>query len=293
MDNQTDTFTSKQNHRVTSGIFKLLALICITSIILSCGSDNGDGGGLILNQYTVGGTVSGLEGTGLVLQNNGTDDLSIDNNGSFEFETSLDDLSDYSVTVEHHPINPFQGCLVTNGSGTINGANITDVDVSCIGTATGGNCESGSIVYDHDIITDYQGFYQRIIVSGTVPFTCDDNNNITGSGTVGISVTGRLESTCTECNWSADATMNVTLSGALVASLVTIQFNETWYVGSPIATGSCTDTCDGGTDPYQYPLIEMPIQHTETFPDINGYRLEAAASGQGISGTYSWTLYIQ
>ncbi len=37
--------------------------------------------------YTVGGVVSGLSGTGLVLQNNGGNNLSINANGSFTFTT--------------------------------------------------------------------------------------------------------------------------------------------------------------------------------------------------------------
>ncbi|RLA00547.1 MAG: hypothetical protein DRQ47_09335, partial [Gammaproteobacteria bacterium] len=40
--------------------------------------------------YTVGGSVSGLTGTGLVIQNNGGDDISLDANGDFTFATALE-----------------------------------------------------------------------------------------------------------------------------------------------------------------------------------------------------------
>ncbi len=81
--------------------------------------------------HTIGGTVSGLTGTGLTLQNNGGDDLLITADGSFTFNTALADLSDYAVTVSTQPNTPTQSCTVSNGSGQINGANISGVAVDC------------------------------------------------------------------------------------------------------------------------------------------------------------------
>jgi len=80
--------------------------------------------------YTVEGTVTGLTALGLVLQINGGDDLDVFTNGNFFFSgTMLDDGSAYAVTVLTNP--PGQTCSVTNGSGTISGANVTDVIVNC------------------------------------------------------------------------------------------------------------------------------------------------------------------
>ena len=81
--------------------------------------------------YTVGGTVSGLTGTGLVLQNTGGDDLPIAANLPFTFATPLADGSPYSVTVATPPGSPSQVCQVYNASGTINGADVTSVKVIC------------------------------------------------------------------------------------------------------------------------------------------------------------------
>jgi len=53
--------------------------------------------------YSIGGTVSGLSGT-LVLQNNGGNDLSLTQNGTFNFSTTLSDGTNYSVTVLTHPV---------------------------------------------------------------------------------------------------------------------------------------------------------------------------------------------
>jgi hypothetical protein len=80
---------------------------------------------------SIGGTVSGLLGSGLVLQNNGTDDLAIEDAGPLEFETALPDGEDYLVTVLTQPQSPNQTCEVFNGNGTVSGDDITDVEVVC------------------------------------------------------------------------------------------------------------------------------------------------------------------
>ncbi|TVQ34817.1 MAG: hypothetical protein EA370_10045 [Wenzhouxiangella sp.] len=85
----------------------------------------------ITDTYTVGGTVSGLLGDGLVLQNNGDDDLAISADGSFTFATSLPDGSAYAVSVLTQPSGPEQLCSVSLGSGLIAGSNITGVQVNC------------------------------------------------------------------------------------------------------------------------------------------------------------------
>ena len=79
--------------------------------------------------YTVGGTVSGLTGTGLELENMGADTLPITADGPFTFDTALEVGFSYVVTVSTEPTG--QTCTVSNGSGTISDANITDVAVTC------------------------------------------------------------------------------------------------------------------------------------------------------------------
>ncbi len=102
--------------------------------------------------YRVGGSVSGLAaGNSVVLQNNGGDDLEVDVNGSFTFATRLPDSNAYAVTVLTQPTSPNQTCNVTNGTGTVSGADVTNIDVSCVtntytvgGTVTG--LPSGDVV---------------------------------------------------------------------------------------------------------------------------------------------------
>jgi hypothetical protein len=78
--------------------------------------------------------VSGLSGT-VVLQDNGGDDLSVGANGSFTFATKVVSGSGYSVTVKTNPSG--QSCTVSNGSGTVGSANVTNVAVSCAAASTG------------------------------------------------------------------------------------------------------------------------------------------------------------
>jgi hypothetical protein len=80
--------------------------------------------------YSVGGSVSNLAGSGLVLQNNGADDLAIAANGPFSFATELLSGSSYSVRVATQPAG--QTCTVTNGNGTISNADVTNIGVSCV-----------------------------------------------------------------------------------------------------------------------------------------------------------------
>jgi WD40 repeat protein len=90
----------------------------VTNVTVTCAA----------NAFTVGGTVSGLNGT-VVLQNNGGDNLTISANGGFTFAVALLDTSPYAVTVLTQSAG--QACMVVNGAGTLSGANVTGVTVTC------------------------------------------------------------------------------------------------------------------------------------------------------------------
>lgn len=79
--------------------------------------------------YPLGGSVSGLSGSGLVLQNNGGDDLTVSTNGTFTFPTNIGYLGDYVVSVTTQPAG--QTCVVTNGTGLNVSAAVTTVTVNC------------------------------------------------------------------------------------------------------------------------------------------------------------------
>ena len=121
--------------RDRSIIIALLVNITLLSLLLSaCG---GGGGGAPATRngstYPVNVTVSGLDSnsSGLVLQNNAADDLSIHADGTYAFNTEIEDGQAYSVTVVSQPASPNQVCTVSNPDGSIYGAAVSNITVTC------------------------------------------------------------------------------------------------------------------------------------------------------------------
>ena len=91
--------------------------------------------------HTVGGTVSGLPGSGLILQLNGANDLPVSADGKFNFPKTLAKGSSYNVSIKASPSSPVkQTCKVDQGSGNIANANINNILVTCttVSFAVGG-----------------------------------------------------------------------------------------------------------------------------------------------------------
>lgn len=115
-------------------------LVCLSLLLSACrvnslggigGSSSSSGTGSNTGTTpteTIGGTVVGLLGTGMVLEDNGGDDLPITANGAFTFKTAVTGV--YAVTILTQPSNPTQNCTVTNGSGSAT-ANVTNVQINC------------------------------------------------------------------------------------------------------------------------------------------------------------------
>lgn len=94
----------------------------VTSIAVTCTTAT----------FPVSGTVGGLAaGSSLVLRNNGANDLLIERNGAFSFANPVPDLDPFHVTVASQPAVPPQQCAVAGGQGVIDGAAVTDVEVTC------------------------------------------------------------------------------------------------------------------------------------------------------------------
>lgn len=107
------------------------------------------------NQHHVGGSLDGLSGGSLTLQLNGGNDLVLSANGSFQFANALDYEATYIVTVASQPDDPSQTCTLTNASGSLPDADVTNVEVHCSAnehlvstevTAGSGHVEPGSVV---------------------------------------------------------------------------------------------------------------------------------------------------
>jgi trimeric autotransporter adhesin len=96
----------------------------VTNVTVSCTT----------NLFSIGGTVSGLNGTALMLQDNGGDNLTVAADGSFTFVTKIASNLTYAVTVGTQPSDPAQLCRVSNGTGTVTTANVTTVAINCTNT---------------------------------------------------------------------------------------------------------------------------------------------------------------
>src|SRR2546430_948290 len=68
----------------------------VVVLLLIAGCNGGGSGGQPIG---IGGTVSGLVGSGLVLRDNNRDDLAVAHDGSFAFATKLARRQGYAVTV--------------------------------------------------------------------------------------------------------------------------------------------------------------------------------------------------
>jgi len=111
--------------------YRILPLVVLMafSALTGCGGGGGTGSS---TTYTIGGTVTGLTGTGLILQDLGSDYLKISANGSFSFRTAIAATGIYSVSIASQPSDPLQTCTIANGAGTAN-STVTNVLVKCVG----------------------------------------------------------------------------------------------------------------------------------------------------------------
>jgi hypothetical protein len=157
--------------------------------------------------FTIGGTVVNLVGTGLVLQDNGGDNLPVAQNGVFTFPTALASGSTYNATVLTQPSTPAQSCIVANGSGTATG-NVGNITVTCttatlsVGGSVSGLDGTGLVLQDNG------GSNYTVTANGPFTFT-----TLIASGPYAVTVLTQPTApsqTCTVTNGSGSTTTSVT-----------------------------------------------------------------------------------
>jgi uncharacterized repeat protein (TIGR01451 family) len=182
---------------------------------------------LFLILRTVGGTVSGLSGSGAVLQNNFGDDLTISADGGFTFATPLESGADYSISVSVQPNNPSQTCTVSNGSGTVASANITDVQVTCVtNTYTVGGTVSG-LSGTGLILRNNDGDDLPVAANGAFTFTTPVASGAVYSVTA-FAQPSNLSQTCSVTNSGG------TVTSANVSNVQVICATNTYTVGGTV-----------------------------------------------------------
>jgi hypothetical protein len=207
-------------------------------------SSNTSGGSGSTGPFTIGGTVTGLTGSGLVLQDNGGDNLTVSASGTFTFKTALAGGSTYAVTVLTQPSNPAQTCAVSGGGSGTASANVTTVAVTCTAgsvNATIGGTVSG-LTGSGLVLQDNGGDSLTITANGAFTF----KTAVTGSGAYAVTVLTQPitpNQLCTVANGSGNATANVTNVTVTCVLAYTIGGTVNGLVGTGMVLS------DNGNDP--------------------------------------------
>ena len=227
------------------------------------------------SSFAVGGAVSGLTGTGLTLQLNGGAPLAIAaGSGGFAFQ-SVPSGTSYTVTVGTQPANPAQTCTVTNGTGTVGSANVTNVTVACvtvsftIGGAIAGLTGTGLVLQNN-------GGNDLTVPAGATSFMFATGVS-SGAGynvTVKTQPTGPSQ-TCTVANGTGTANANVT---DVVVNCVTNAYTIGGTVGGLTGAGLSL-LLNGGS-----PLAVPAGATTFTFPGTVAPGASYSGDGRGPSG---------
>jgi uncharacterized delta-60 repeat protein len=148
--------------------------------------------------YRVGGTVTGLAGAGLVLEDRAQFiELPITANGAFEFNRAYGAGAGYDVRVKTPPTQPAQLCTVTRGSGTVAAADVTDIAIECttppppsgldlsFGAGTGqitagpaGVAKAIALLPDGRIVAAIGNSVARYLADGTLDTTFGSNGSV-------------------------------------------------------------------------------------------------------------------
>ncbi len=168
----------------------VVSLIAVSSFIFwKCDSDP---------FFSIGGRISGLDGT-VVLQNNGRDDLEIKKNGAFEFATAIVTHREYEVRVKTNPTT--QTCSVTKASG-ITLADVHSVKVSCADNAAPAPTTKKTFITASAPNGNLSG------VSGADSL-CMGDANYPGTGSYKAMIADSSRHACTTANCSGGASENL------------------------------------------------------------------------------------
>jgi hypothetical protein len=246
--------------------------------------------------FALRGAVTGLVGTGLVLQNNGVDELPINNDGEFQFPTPYASGAGYNVTVKAQPSGPSQSCTVTNGVGTIGSADISNVTVNCatgsfsIGVTVSGLVGTGLVLRNNgrnDLSITGNGSFQfserlasgakydvRVATPPTNPTqSCAVNN---GSGTVGAASVANITVTCMTNSFTIGGPITGLEGTGLQLRLNTGQplnvlARATGFTFSallPSGSSYVVDVIRNPSDPAQ-DCVAVPVTRSGTVPGAN------------------------
>ncbi len=201
---------------------------------LTCSVSNGNGTNITSNvsnitvtcstiAYTIGGTITGLTTSGLILQNNGADNLSVAANATtFQFSTPVAQGGSYNATILQQPTHMI--CAINNASGSNVMSNITNISVPCNVPAYVANSGSSSLSI---IDTLTNTLITTIPLTGGFPYgvTLSPNGNL-------LYITSIADGTVSVFNTSTNALITAILVGATPNGLATTPDGSLLYVAN-------------------------------------------------------------
>jgi azurin len=255
-----------------------------------------------VDKFTVGVTVSGLApGQNVVLVNNRIEAISVfQDGGVFGFPTQLPDGTSYDVTVDFQPDG--QTCSVTNGSGVVSGAAVTDVTVTCVDIEyIVGGLLSGLAPGDSVVLQNNGGDNLTLTADGAFsfsgPLNAGDSYAVTvltqpqapsesctvinGGGTVGFGDVTNIAVTCTIDNFTVGGALSGLSSGQSIVlqnnggNDLTLTANGSFTFSAPLA-----DTTD-----YAVSIRSQPSGQTCTLANASGTLAGSNVTNVGINCT--------
>ncbi|MDT8410688.1 MAG: hypothetical protein RQ741_13915 [Wenzhouxiangellaceae bacterium] len=211
---------------------------------------------------TIGGSVTGLaSGNQVVLLNNGGDDLVLSANGSFTFATELTDTSAYVVTVLTNPTAPNQTCSVTNAAGTLAGADVTNVEVTCVNNQFSVGGTVAGLQGDQVVLQNNGNDDQVFIGDGGFTFSAQQDGS-----SYSITVASQPNSPTQLCSVTSGAG---TLSGLQLPGLVLELDNGSLLLFDQDGTYTFSTGVADGTD-YSVTAPLLPDEHDCSIANATG-----------------------
>jgi hypothetical protein len=258
------------------------------------------------NQFTLSANVSGLNGTGLVLQNNLSDNLSITANGIFNFSILGNLNQSYSITILAQPKNPDQLCVISNPIGTI-GSTQNIISVNCSNLSVTYSSSPYSFIVNSaitSIIPTLVGVFTSCLASPTLPTGLSINNltcTISGTPTL-IQASTNYSITASGTNGNTTTNLNLTITAIPAAptsliypsSLFVFKQNSAITTITPTVIGSVTSCSSAPTLPMGLSINSTTCAITGTPTTLQGSTAYTiTASNAGGSTTANFSIIVQ
>ncbi len=227
--------------------------------------------------FSVGGTVIGLLGSGLILQNNLGDSVTVAQNGASTFNAKVASGASFSVSVLSQPGSPSQTCAVSGGAGSVGSGNVTSVVVNCdANTYTIGGTISG--LASTVVVQDNGGSDLSLTSDGSFVFLTP----LPSGSAYTVTVKTQPGSPAQTCSAFANSG---TVGNANVSGVVVLCVTRSVTIGGTISglTGGSLVLRDNGGD-------DLPIATNGVFSFVTPlaagttYSVTTAAQPNGVNG---------